>query len=145
MLRFCCLLLLILSARAPSCVAERMTWGNLTGRFVYSGVVPPKKMLSVTKDQAVFGHAVPDLSLLVHEGNSGVANVVVFLITDGDGDLAIHPSYQQSEASEVEVVFEDGQFKPRVVLMRTTQTMVQRNRDNVLNHATIGFLQNSPL
>ena len=73
--RFFCLLLLVLTAPASHSVAERMAWGNLTGRFVYSGVVPPKKMLSVTKDQAVFGHAVPDLSLLVHGGNSGVEGV----------------------------------------------------------------------
>lgn len=119
-------------------------WGDLSGRFVYDGEPPRLTTIPVTKDQAVLGQSVQDESLLVNADNRGVANVAVYLISD-DGALCVHPSYQRSADSKVTLTMRDGRFEPHLLLIRTTQTMLQLNKDDIAHHARITFLENPPM
>ena len=69
-------------------------WGNLQGRFVYSKAPPKATTIEVTKNQAVFGPETPDESLLIHQQNRGVANILVFLHIKRGNELSIHQVLQ---------------------------------------------------
>ena len=125
--------------------SEETEWGHLKGRFTYDGDPPKPKSHSISKDVAEFGHAIDDESLLVNEENGGIANILIYLLPRDSEPLAIHPSYAPTEKSKVELTMKDGRFEPHILLLRTTQTMLQRNRDSVGHNAKIDFLHNTPM
>lgn len=120
-------------------------WGHLTGRFVFDGDPPIAKTVQVTKDSEVFGDAIADESLIVNKKNQGIANVLVFLLSDDDDKLLVHPSYARTANAKVEFAMEHGRFEPHVLLLRTSQIMNQRNKDDVGHNAKIDFLSNAPM
>lgn len=138
---FCCLCLLHAS-RAAS--AEDGEWGHLSGRFVYDGEVPTSKPLEVTRDSDTFGKTVEDDSLIVHKENKGIANVVVYLLPEKDRALRTHPSYDQDAEAKIGLEVSRGRWSPRVLLMRTTQTLAERNRDPVGHNAYLQLMANPP-
>lgn len=117
-------------------------WGDLVGRFVLRGE-PPKSTARKSATSPT-GVRIPDESLQVNALSGGVANVVVYLLADSD-KLQVHPAYQADANAKIELRMEDWQFKPHVLLMRTSQTMVQRNADPDGHNANIAFLKNDPL
>lgn len=119
-------------------------WGTIHGRLVYDGEPPQAKSVRVSKDQDVFGETLPDESLVVNSENGGVANILVYLLPDADQPLRVHPSYEATADAKVELTAKNGRFEPHVLLLRTTQTLVQRNRDRVGHHANISWIQNAP-
>jgi hypothetical protein len=118
-------------------------WGNVRGQFVYDGPVPEVKMLPIVRDRAALGDEIADESLVVSEENKGIANVVVYLVPDADAELRVHPSYDEAAKAKVELAMEGSRFAPRVVLLRTSQTLVMRNKDMVA-HAVRAHFQNNP-
>jgi hypothetical protein len=122
---------------------EERPWGTLRGRFVYDGEPPGPGRLPVSKDKDVFGASVLDESLLVNRDNRGIANVVIYLMPNSD--LHVHPSYDATANAKVDLEFVEGRFRPHIVLLRTSQILVQHNRDPVLHNANIAFFQNSPM
>lgn len=124
-----------------SVTSAEVEWGHLSGRFVYQGALPSLRDVPRSKDQAVLGDSVRDESLLINPENNGVANVVVFLSSNSDS-VRVHPSYDRAADAKVRLQMKDGRFEPHVLLLRTTQTMVQVNKDRVPHHARIAFSRN---
>jgi WD40 repeat protein len=120
-------------------------WGHLRGQFLYDGEPPKPRMLKVDCDREAFGESVPDESLLVNPKNRGVANIVVYILPKSGEKLAVHPSYEKTAKNRVTLAFHKGRFEPRILLMRTGQTMCQENRDNVPAIARIAFWENANL
>jgi hypothetical protein len=135
-----CLITLI----ATSVFACGSEWGHLRGQFIYDGPAPKPKVIPVMKDTAVFGEATTDESLLVHPENMGLANVVIYFVPKTGEKLLVHISYLRTASAKVELTMKGGQFKPRILLLQTTQTMVQRNKDKAGHHAHIQFVNNPP-
>lgn len=139
----CCLLILLCASVPVSFADDEAKWGELSGTIVLDGELPQVRELPVTKDSALLKlKSVPDESLVVNPKNHGVANVVVFLA--GRGAVAVHPAYDQQKTAKVELKFEQGRFKPHVLLLRTTQTMVHTNKDGVFYNPTMSVLKNQP-
>ena len=130
---------------AFSVLGDERSWGDLGGRFVYDSEPPNAKAITVMKDKDALGKSIPDESLVVNKANRGLANVLIYLLPNEAGELLIHPSHEMSETTKVELSMHEGRFKPHVLLMRTTQTMVQKNRDPIGHFAHIHFRKNSPM
>lgn len=131
--------LLVLVACSPGVAGE---WGHLAGRIVFDGELPSATSDSVAS-KASTSHR--DRSLLVDSQSRGIANVVIYLWPPRGQDVPEHPSYRKTRAATVEWKMEQMQFVPRVLLLRTTQTMVQRNLDKKGHNAHIAFIRNAPM
>lgn len=138
---FCCLCLLHASRASSAADGE---WGHLSGRFVYDGEVPTSKPLEVTRDSDTFGKTVEDDSLIVHKENQGVANVIVYLLPEKERKLRVHASYDKDAEAKIGLEVSRGRWSPRVLLIRTTQTLVERNHDPVAHAAFLHLLANPP-
>ncbi len=121
----------------PSSSLAEDAWGHLSGRFIYDGEPPAPRNIDVTSDVKTLGPSVRDESMLVHAKNRGVANVLVYLLTKKDQKLSIHPSYAKSAKAKLTLTMEKGRFEPHVMLLRTGQTLVWRNRDAVSHNQMI--------
>jgi hypothetical protein len=136
----CCVA--VLAALAQTASAQQ--WGNLNATFLYKGTPPTPKKLQVTKDEQFCGkHNLVDESVVVG-ANKGLANVVIFLADPTKPK--IHPDYDKPEAakSEVKLDNENCRFEPRVLAMRTTQTLLVGNKDPVGHNTKADFFNNSP-
>jgi hypothetical protein len=135
----------LIMALLPQCArADHKQWGHLSGRFTYDGDPPAVETFRVTRDNAALGDAIEDESLIVHEENRGISNIVVFLLPDRDKERLVHPSYADAANAKVELATEHGRFTPHILLLRTSQTMIQCNKDKVGHNANIQFFRNSP-
>ena len=132
----CCLL------AAP--FAHAAKWGDLTVQFTYDGAVPAPKPVDITKDKAFCGKTkLVNESLVVNPKNKGVANVVAYLYLGFDEDPPeVHPSYAKDAGAKVVIDNDACRFNPRVVLLRTTQTPVAKNSDDVGHNIKVDTLTN---
>lgn len=138
-----CLTVLILLAGQTN--AEEPAWGRLSGRFLFEGTPPAAKRIEVTKDREFFAEfPLRDESLLVDPKSRGVTNLLVYLLPEKGKPLPVHPSYDRSAKATVELSMQKGRFEPHVVLLRTSQTLLQRNDDEAAHSANIRFLRNPP-
>ena len=109
-------------------VAAESGWGDLQGRFTISGAPAPAKV-EITKDEAYCGKfQLVDESLVVSE-SGGLANVVVFLSLKRGEAVPTHESYAASADETVVMDNFQCRFVPRVVLLRSTQTLAVLNSD----------------
>ena len=127
-----------------SAYASDTQWGHLSGRFICTGDVPAAKTIQVTRDEKVFGDAITDESLIVHTENGGIANVVVYLDRKKPA-VPVHPSYEKDAAAKLDLAMQGGRFIPRLLLVRTTQTIVLRNKDDVGHAAQVFVMRNPPI
>ena len=84
-MRLSILLTLAIAFLSPASAAE---WGDLKMRFAYDGEPPVPKRYN-----AGLGGEVPDDSLLVDALDRGIQNVFVYLLTDRNESIAVHPEY----------------------------------------------------
>lgn len=137
---FCCIALFPLSGSS-----EDGQWGDLTGCFRYVGKPPLQRMLPIDRDTKTFGNKVADESLVINPDNGGIAHAVVYLMPEARPEqLTIHPSFKDTASSNIELSMHHGRFEPRILLLRTTQSIVLLNRDDVFHNARIDFLANPP-
>ncbi len=120
-------------------------WGNLTMRFVYDGDPPKLKPLRVAGEEHGFGEDIPDESLVVNEKNRGIANIAVFLLPPENEAVRVHSSYDDTADAKITLAMRRGRFEPHFMLMRTSQTMFQVNKDKVGHRAAIHFIRNPPM
>lgn len=117
-------------------------WGHVAGQFVFDGDVPQLPLLvkqgdAAVKDAAVCSAgAVPDESLVVNSQNKGIANVFVFLRKADK----IHPDLKASQDKEVRFDQKDCRFLPHALIVRTDQVVVCLSDDGV-PHNTHTFPQ----
>lgn len=134
---------------APSSTADSGSgaagggFGDLVGRFVLDGTVPPAVTLTIDKDREVCGkHNLVDEAIVVGDGG-GLANVAVYLyLKSGAKPPQPHPSYAEANTN---VILDnlDCRFEPHICLMTTEQTLLIGNKDPV-GHNTKIDTQNNP-
>ncbi len=119
-------------------------WGDLTGRFVYDGDPPEAKPVVISQDaHACANHGLKEEFLAVHPENRGLANVVVSIyVPRGSDSPTHHPDYAQSATAEVRLDNEHCRFEPHVQLLRTSQTLVLGNQDQVTHNTKIDTISN---
>ena len=122
-------------------------WGDLSLRFVYDGLPPKAKAVTITRDQAVCAkHALVDESLLVNAENRGLANVAVYLyLKRGVEAPPVHASYVQTRNDDVVLDNIHCRFKPHFTLIRTSQTLVLTNSDSVSHNSKLDCLRNASI
>ena len=112
-------------------------WGTLHAQVKFVGAPPKPKPIDANKDQHVCAkHPLVEEGLVVGP-DGGLANTVIFLRTS---KTPVHPDYAAS--AEAEVVLDNARcrFEPHVQVLRTTQTLVVKNSDNVGHNSKIdGF------
>ena len=131
---FVALLAILLSA-VPSLCEE---WGHLSGTFVLDGDAPKPKPLLITKDPAFCGKQnLVDESIVVNPENKGIANIVVYLYTKGNAQVKVHESYAKDAQAKVRIDNDKCRFEPRILAVRTSQTLLIGNLDTVGHNAKI--------
>jgi len=126
---------------------EPSGWGHLSGRFVFDGAPPAPRALTITSDKEFCSlHNPQDESIVVHSGNSGLANVVVTLSPSRtEPSPAVHDSYGATAAAKVQLDNQKCRFQPHVLAMRTSQTLEILNSDEVAHNTKIDTLKNPPI
>jgi len=120
------ILLMFLCASSTSA----QEWATLRGRIVYDGTPPIPERIKVDKDVEVCGKFdLFDESLVVHQDNHGVKDVVIQLSLGRRDTIDVHESYKADEAGQVLLENECCRFDPHVTVMRTTQKLVIHNAD----------------
>jgi hypothetical protein len=104
-------------------------WGHFKGRFTMAGAPKPGKV-DVNKDEAYCGKfMLVDESLLVGK-TGGLANVIVMVnVKRGDPGPKVHESYAANAKATITLDNFECRFVPRVVLLRTSQTLEVKNSD----------------
>jgi hypothetical protein len=122
-------------------------WGDLTATFVYNGDKPKEAPLKVTTDVEFCGKFnVVDESLVVNGESKGVANVFAYLyLAKTDDPPKVHPSYAPTAADKVELDNDKCRFEPHALVLRTSQTLVMANSDQVGHNTKIDTLTNQPI
>lgn len=137
----------------PVCIAgaeqaaatSRTEWGTLRGRFRFDGQPPEPPAISLNKDAEYCSkHKPVDETLLVDKATSGLANVVVRLETKSGTKLPTHESYRQAESSKILLDNTGCRFAPHICLLRTSQTLVIRNSDEVAHNTAAYLDRNDP-
>jgi len=98
--------------------------GDLTGRFVVRGNVPPRSLISPVLPRT--GRRLKDDSLLVFGNDQSIANVFVYMYPTNA--VAGQPKYLSQ--SPVAIVIRDGRMIPRAVCMQASQELVIANGDD---------------
>ena len=122
-------------------------WGDLTATFVYDGEIPDESPLKVTTDVEFCGkfHLV-DERLVVNPENKGIANVFAYLyIGRTDDPPKVHPSYAGSANDEVTVDNNKCRFDPHASVLRSSQTLLMTNNDEVGHNCKVDTIINSPI
>ncbi len=121
-------------------------WGTLSGQFVFDGDPPAAKKLTITKDQQFCGKFnLTNEEVVVNPDNNGLANVALYLYV-GRGKKApkAHPSYEATANEKVTLDNLNCRFEPRVVALRTTQTLLVGNKDSVGHNTKVDAIKNIP-
>jgi hypothetical protein len=128
--------------RSPS--VQDAVWGNLKARLVYDGDPPARKPVKITADRAFCGKQRILLEdLVVHPASRGVASIIVWLhLSRGDPRPPVHESYLKTQKAEVTLDASRCRFDPHVCLLRTTQTLLIRNRNPIGDSAKIDTVDN---
>ena len=125
---------------AAVATAEPEGWATLKGKFTVSGSVPPRKPVTVNKDEAVCapgGKTVYDQDVVVGP-NGELANVLIFLTTKiPDDPKWINESYNATKTATVDFDQKQCVFLNRVFAMRSTQTMKIMNSDSMSHNTNL--------
>lgn len=130
----------------PAAAEQDSSWGDLTGRFVYDGAPPTPQKWKISGGDADYLRRINaemvDESLVVDRADGGIANVVIYLMPEPGKKLDIHPHYAETAEAEVRIEALAGRFNPHIQLLRTSQTLVQANRDSIGYNFNIAVLRN---
>jgi len=115
-------------------------WGNLTMRFVYDGEPPAPRLLKGPE-----GREIADDTLIIHPKNQGVANVCIWLSSEGGDSPPVHPDYALVSSDRFAGTIRNGRLGPHIMIVRPPQSFVVRNDDSVGYSALIDFPLNGSL
>ena len=147
MQRLTLVLFAVLGAALPAASLPAQPWGDLSATFVYDGELPKEVRLQITKDVEFCGkfHVV-DESLVVNAENKGIPNVFAYLyLGRTDEPPKPHPSYDATAKASVKLDNNCCRFDPHVLLLRTTQTLLLGNSDEIGHNCKIDTLTNPPI
>ena len=144
-MKLCWLGLLISSLHCVVVTANAADWGTVKGRFVFDGTLPERPKLVLNKDVEFCGKHEPRTEqLVVHPKDRGIANVVIWLDTKPGEKPAIHPSFEESESAKIKLMNKGCRFDPHVCVLRTGQTLLIENPDQVDHNTAAGLDRNQP-
>lgn len=127
---------------AVTCAAD---WGTLKGRFVLEGSQPEQPKLQINKDVEFCGkHEPRSEKLVVHREDRGIANVVIWLNSKPGEKVAIHPSYDEAAMAQIKLANKGCRFDPHVCVLRTGQSLLIANPDQVDHNTAAGLDRNDP-
>ena len=119
-------------------------WGTLRGRFVYDGEIPALRRIRNNQHTMVFGRHVFDESLVVDPKTNGISNVVVKLFVPKGGNVPkVHAGFSDPPPAVLQIA--NGQFVPRVSLLRLNQVLTVINRDEINYNPRVDSLWNRPM
>lgn len=128
-----------------STVASAADWGTVTGRFVFDGTPPERLKVVLNKDVEFCGKHEPRTEkLVVHPENRGIANVVIWLDTKPGEKIAVHPSFEATASAKIRLANKGCRFEPHVCVLRTGQTLLIENPDQVDHNTAAGLDRNAP-
>ena len=126
-------------------VTRAADWGTLKGRFVFEGALPEQPKLQINKDVEFCGkHEPRSEKLVVHRESRGIANVVIWLDSKPGEKVAIHPSYDEAALKQVKLANKGCRFDPHICVLRTGQTLLIENPDQVDHNTAAGLDRNDP-
>ncbi|MGI9471870.1 MAG: hypothetical protein ACR2NZ_10080 [Rubripirellula sp.] len=134
---------IVIGGSFSSARGDAPTWGDLSVRFQYDGEAV-QKPLDISPKYGI-DDVVVDESLIVNPANQGLANVVAYLMPPKGEEVMAHPSYEQTAEDRVKIEMREGRFEPHVLLLRTSQTMVQVNDDSLGYAPHMMLIANSPM
>ena len=147
MQRLTFVLFAIFGATLPAGWACAQSWGDLSATFVYDGEIPKEAPLQITKDVEFCGKfRVVDESLTVNAENKGIPNVFAYLyLGRTDPPPKPHSSYDPTATASVNLDNNCCRFDPHVLTLRTTQTLLMTNSDDIGHNCKIDTLTNPPI
>jgi len=120
-------------------------WGSLKGRFVLDGPLPEQPILQINKDvEFCAKHEPRSEKVVVHRQDRGIANVVIWLDVKPGEKVAIHPSYDAAAMGQVKLANKGCRFDPHICVLRTGQTLLIENPDQVDHNTAAGLDRNDP-
>jgi|tagenome__1003787_1003787.scaffolds.fasta_scaffold20594898_2 plastocyanin len=132
---------LLIFGTALSATAQE--WGDLEGTFLYKGTPPTPAKINPTKDPEFCGkHQLVEENVVVNKDNKGLQYVVVYLADTAKPK--IHPDYAKDAKAEVALDNENCRFSPHVQGIRTGQTLIVGNKDQVGHNTKADFFANTP-
>lgn len=144
-MKLCWLGLLIGSLHFAVASADAADWGTVKGRFVFDGAPPERPKLVLNKDVEFCGKHEPRTEkLVVHPDDRGIANIVIWLDTKPGEKPAIHPSFEESASAKIKLANKGCRFDPHVCVLRTGQTLLIENADQVDHNTAAGLDRNAP-
>jgi plastocyanin len=120
--------------------ASAADWGNLKGRFVYSGTAPTPKKIDTSKEALCSKHDVVDETVLVGK-DGGLANVVLWVTTK---NVKVNPEYESSAKDTVVLDNNGCRFQPHILPMRVTQTLEVKNSDPFSHNSNLSPIGEDP-
>lgn len=125
--------------------ASAADWGTLQGRFVFDGPPPETPKLQINKDVEFCGkHEPRSEKLVVHREDRGIANVVIWLDVKAGEKVAVHPSYDETAMAQTKLANRGCRFDPHICVVRTGQTLLIENPDQVDHNTAAGLDKNDP-
>ena len=127
----------MLSTSMASAQDDQGEYGHLTGQIVVNGKVPAQEPEPVgdspdKKACLVDGKVPLDDGIVVSDKNE-LRDVFVLMYTGRGADVPkkFHPSYANQKATKLTLDNEKCRFVPKAVFVRSGQTMILKNSDNV--------------
>ena len=147
MQRLTLVLFAVLGASLAAASLPAQQWGDLSATFVYDGQLPKEVPLQITKDVEFCGkfHVI-DESLVVNAENRGIPHVFAYLyLGRTDEPPKPHVSYEATAKASVKLDNNCCRFDPHVLTLRTTQTLLLTNSDDIGHNCKIDTLVNPPI
>jgi len=122
-------------------------WGDLKATFVFDGDAPEAAPLKVTSDvEFCSKHKPVDESLVINAENKGIANVITYMyLSRSSAKPPIHSSYEETANAKVKLDNNKCRFDPHVAVLRTTQTLVIGNSDEVGHNCKVDAITNGAI
>lgn len=138
----CCLVCTLLLAAGTARAQNK--WGDLKGRFVLDGDPPAPVELDVNKDQEVCAKQKMYSEELVVGEDKGLANVFIYLVTQRNQKIPIHPDYEAAAKAERVLDNVNCRFVPHAQTVWLSQTLILKNSDPVAHNSKIDPLGDTP-
>lgn len=117
-------------------------WGNVKGKFVYSGSAPTPSSIAVTKDKEYCGmFKLVDESLVINPSNKGIQNVVVMLYVSRGKKVDVHPDLAKPTKPAV-IDNTHCRFEPHVTVAMAGQEILIKNDDTIGHNTKIDTFSN---
>ena len=131
-------------ALLPALLCVAASAADLKGKFVYDGDAPAAVPVNDPRAASDFPNAkILYENLVVDPASKGIANIVVYVRTDG---VAVTPEAEKALAPEVVIDNKTGQFHPHVAgLWPGKQKLFFQNSDPVGHNSNFAYAGVNPL